>query len=173
MFKSRLTNSETNNFCKIHNILIPKRTKRFETYDIVYSQSKSPKKIYTITESILDKSIKILNQNNLTNYDSSFYSIEFHQRNCGFEKKPYQWSRWHRDDYSSVYFNVYTIIFYIRKDKTVKNGNLDYQIGETKFTHIIKEGDILCFTGNILHKPQSTSGFGCRDIIICFIKRID
>jgi len=31
--------------------------------------------------------------------------------------------------------------------------------------------EALYFPGNMLHKPGSITGFGCRDIIVVFIKR--
>ena len=176
MFKSTLTSKETTNFQKIHNILIPRRKKRYERYEIQSETSRVSEKNkdnYTLTKPVLDKAIDVLKQNSITDFDAQFYSIEFHQRNCGFEKKPYQLFSWHEDDGGAISYRVHTIIFYIRKDIAVKDGNLEYKIGKETFTHIVKEGDILSFKGNIKHRPQPTSGFGCRDIIVCFIKRND
>lgn len=174
MFKSTLTSEETGNFQKIHNTLIPKRKKQYETFQIFNATSRvagKKKENYTLTKPVLDKAISVLKQNNITDFDAKFYSLEFHQRNCGFEKKPYQLFSWHQDDGGATSYRVHTVIFYIRKDIAVKDGNLEYKIGKDKFTHIVKEADILSFKGDIQHKPQPTSGFGCRDIIVCFIKR--
>jgi hypothetical protein len=173
---SKLNQDELDTFKIVHNILIPHRKKRFQTYDILHPTSAfadKNKKIYESINPILVKAVEILNQYNFSNYDINNYCIEFHQRNCGFEKKPYQWSTWHNDDYGAVHNRVYTILFYIRKDNTVKDGNLDYKLNKNKniHTHIVTTGDILCFSGDLQHKPQKTSGFGCRDLIVLFIKR--
>ena len=34
---------------------------------------------------------------------------------------------------------VYTILFYIRKDKTIKGGDLEYKINQKKNIHIVNE----------------------------------
>ena len=176
MNNTRLNQNEIEAFQNIHSKIMPYRRNRFDTYDIIQPTSKlsdKNKKIYEYITPILEKTIEILKLYNYSNYDINKYNMEFHQRNCGFEKKPYQWSTWHKDDYGASRYKVYTILFYIRKDKSVKDGNLEYKLDKDKniFTHIVTTGDILCFSGKLLHKPQPTSGFGCRDLIVVFIKR--
>ena len=136
------------------------------------TQNLVPKKSnIDIVKPILDKSLNILKDNNIYNYDQNKFCIEFHQRNCGFEKNEYQWSTWHYDDDGPFNFKVHTVIFYLRKDKTVKGGNLEYKINRKTEVYHVKSGDIVQFPGNMYHKPQPTYGFGCRDIIVVFIKR--
>ena len=65
-------------------------------------------------------------------------TIEFHQRNCGFEKKYKRTFPWHEDDYGAVNFKVYTIIYYIRKDHTIKGGNLEYKFKNKNYIQQIK-----------------------------------
>ena len=96
--------------------------------------------------------------------------LECHQRNCGFEKKKHTAFKWHIDD-NVTSFPVYTVLFYLRKDITVIGGDLEYKIDNTLYTHQVKSGDIVQLRGDLKHNPQSTSGFGCRDIIVVFIKR--
>ena len=36
-----------------------------------------------------------------------------------------------------------------------------------------KNGQILCFDGDLKHRPQLCFGFGCRDSIVVFIKYIN
>ena len=120
---------------------------------------------------ILNKALSILKENNIYNIDSTNYYIEFHKRNCGFEKKQYQSLDWHYDDYGAINYKVYTVIFYLRKDLTLKGGNLEYKLNKKINIHNVNTGDIVQFSGNMYHKPQPTSGFGCRDIIVVFIKR--
>lgn len=174
MFKARLDPGELKQFSSIHSNLIPHRKKRFEIYDIVWPSSRKAdknKEIYNTIQPILDRSIKILRSNNITDFDLTRYCIEFHQRNCGFEKKKYQWSAWHSDDHAAINYRVYTILYYLRKDRTVAGGDLEYIIDGTKLVHEVTSGDILQFKGDVQHNPQATSGFGCRDIIAVFIKR--
>lgn len=175
----KLTDKETNLFLNIHERCIPKRTKRMETLSII-SQKGTLKldqtKQYELISPILNKAINILTQNNISNFDTNEYLIEFHQRNCGFEKKPYQHFSWHQDNYGPVSYKVHTILFYLRKDITIIGGNLDYKIHDKAHnTHIkrhhIKEGDIVQFDGSLYHRPEETRGFGCRDIIVVFIKQ--
>lgn len=170
-----LNTTETQQFQDIHSSIIPNRTKRFETYDILHKTSNFADKdssIYKKINPILEKAKDILNSLNIKNYDLSKYNMEFHQRNCGFEKKKYQWSTWHKDDYATTSFKVYTILFYIRKDSTVDGGNLDYIIDNTQHKYVVNAGNVVVMRGDVRHKPEATSGFGCRDIIVLFIKRL-
>ena len=171
---SKLDKGELTQFTSIHEKLIPKRRKKMETYDIWENTSRvadKNKENYNLIQPILDKAERILNKNNVSNFDVSKYVIEFHQRNCGFEKKKYQWSGWHCDDGGARQFNCYSILFYLRKDKTIHGGDLEYKESGIIKKHIVSSGDILQFRGDLLHKPEATSGFGCRDIIVIFIKR--
>ena len=163
----KLSQEELEQFIKIHHTIIPNRTKNFEVKDI-NKRSTLPLNIHV---PILDKAVSILGSIGINNVDKNEYYIEFHQRNCGFEKKKHQWSHWHTDDHSSINSKVYSVLFYLRKDVTVKGGDLDYKINKTIYTHKVKPGDIVQFRGDLQHMPQSTNGFGCRDLIVCFIKR--
>lgn len=152
---------------------------------------------------LYEKTTEILNQLDLINQvDLNQIHLEFHARNCfETENEKFQWSAWHCDDYAAVNFEVYTVIYYIRKDITVRGGNLkyvnvepntfnDYDILDKRFysnlmkrlftlkvhnskieTHEVKAGDVLVFPGYMYHLPEPTYGFGCRDIIVIFIKR--
>ena len=171
----KLEKDELNAFTSIHEKLIPKRRKKFETYDIWENTSRVPDKNkdnYNSIQPILDKTEELLKIQNNTNYDLSKYVMEFHQRNCGFEKKKYQWSGWHRDDNAArTEFNCYSILFYLRKDKTIRGGDLEYKEDRKTKKHTVSPGDILQFRGDLRHRPEPTSGFGCRDIIVVFVKR--
>lgn len=145
---------------------INKENKNDETLNLI-----SKKLNIDLVKPILDKSLNILKDNQILNYDQNQFCIEFHQRNCGFEKNKYQWSTWHYDDDGPFNFKVHTVIFYLRKDKTVKGGNLEYKLNKKIELHHVKSGDIVQFSGKVYHKPQPTYGFGCRDIIVVFIKR--
>ena len=166
----KLLHNELSEFIEIHKKLIPERNKKMDKYVIRTSNILNNLE-QDLVKPILNKALNILKENNICNFDSTKYYVEFHQRNCGFEKSNYQWSDWHYDDYGSVNYEVYTVIFYLRKDLTVKGGNLEYKLNKKLNIHNVNVGDIVQFYGNLYHKPQPTSGFGCRDIIVVFIKR--
>ena len=171
---SKLSKELLSLFNTIHQTLIPKRIKKMETYDIWEETSRvgeKNKKNYRLIQPVLDEAERILKGNNISNYDISKYVVEFHQRNCGFEKKKYQWSGWHRDDRGARDFNCYSLLFYLRKDRGIKGGDLEYKDNQTIKKHIVYSGDVLQFRGDLLHRPEATSGFGCRDIIVVFVKR--
>ncbi len=167
MNSSQLNEEELNLFRDIHQQILPHREKRYKTFSIIEKDD-----IDIDLKPIFNKSIEILEKFNYINYNINKYEIEFHQRNSGFEKKPCEYFAWHEDDYEVRNMTVYTILFYIRKDKTIKGGDLKYKINKKKNIHIVNEKDILCFPGNIKHYPQPTYGFGCRDLIAVFIERI-
>ena len=160
----------------ISNEFILKRSKKlnknsFTKKDIHKINCKS--KIESL-EFILKLSYKILEKSNIKNYSKDTFLLEFQKRNSGFEDKEYNYFRWHKDDYAAISYNVYTVIFYIRKDKTLKGGNFLYRYNYDSeiISKEIEERDVLCFKGDILHFPETVKGFGCRDIIVVFFKRL-
>lgn len=165
---SKLNESVIDIFTSKHNNILPKRKKGFEKK---YFVSNTYKNDDIEIELILSKCKEVLDSFDKMDYDISKWYLEFQQRNCGFEKKAERTFDWHVDDYSTVSYKVYTIIFYLRKDITIKGGNLEYKLKKTRYTQKIEGGDILCFDGNIKHRPEICDGMGCRDIIVVFIKR--
>ena len=111
MNTSQLNSFEIDLFSSIHNTILPKRKQNFDTKGIWSNQNLKSK---TIIEPIMIKTKQLLDMFNKTNYDLSQYYIEFHQRNCGFEKKCKRTFDWHKDDYGAVKFKVYTIIYYYK-----------------------------------------------------------
>lgn len=95
----KMTDTEVDTFTEIHKKYIPKRKKRFETYDI---HSNGKQKHIELTQPIIDRAIGCLRDNGVTNFDEKKWCVDFHQRNCGFEKKKYQWSVWHKDDHAVI-----------------------------------------------------------------------
>ena len=171
MFTSKLSDSDIEIFKNIHLQFLPKRNKDFNRSQFKYSYSTNDLNRKTLTNPIIKRAYEILDNQNINNYNKNSYFIEFHQRNCGFEKKTYNWLAWHKDDYGAVPFKVYSILFYLRKDVSVKGGNLLYKINNTKYTYLVEEGNILSFRGDLLHIPETSYGFGCRDLIVVFVKR--
>ena len=168
MNTSTLSQEEKSQFQEFNDCFIPKRKKQFQTYAIT---NKKPKHEEAATV-VLEKSFNVLKENGILDIDKTKFYIEFHKRNSGFEKKNFgEWFDWHKDDYAAVPWKGYSVIYYLRKDNTLKGGDLEYKLDKTRHIHNIKAGDILQFKGNISHRPQATTGFGCRDIIVVFIKR--
>lgn len=165
VISQRMTDIEVDTFTEIHKKYIPKRKRRFATYD-VHSNGK-----HKHTQPIIQRAIDCLRDNGVTNFDEKKWCIDFHQRNCGFEKKKYQWSKWHKDDYAVIRCKVHTVIFYLRKDITVGGGDFEYEKDGKKIIQNIESKSILQFSGDLSHRPQETWGFGCRDSIVVFIKR--
>ena len=166
---SQMKSEEQDSLISIHHTILPKRKKGFEKKNMVYFGSSNSE--HGIEEPILSMAKRVLDSANKTDYDLSKWFVEFQQRNCGFEKKVKRTFDWHRDDYAAVGFKVYTVIFYLRKDKTIKGGNLEYEIDNEKYIQEIESGDILCFDGDLIHRPEICSGMGCRDSIVVFVKR--
>ena len=129
---SELNSDEQHLFTSIHNTFLPKRKQNFDIKGILSGKNLE----YTnIIEPIIIKTKQILDMFNNKNYDLSQYYIEFHQRNCGFEKKYKRTFPWHEDNYGAVNFKVYTVIYYIRKDHTIKGGNLEYVFEKKNYCH--------------------------------------
>ena len=168
MNTSQLNDYEINLFNTIHKLQLPKRRKVFSKKGL-FSKSILLKKI--IIKPIIEKTKYILDLFNKINYDLSKYYIEFQHRNCGFEKKCRRTFPWHVDQDGPMDSKVYSIVFYIRKDRGVKGGGLEYKIKGTKYMQYINEGDIVCFDGDIVHRPEICYGIGCRDSIVVFIKK--
>ena len=119
MNTSELNCYEIDLFASIHNTFLPKRKKNFDRKGISSAKNLKSK---TIIEPIMIKTKQLLDMFNKKNYNLSRYYIEFQHRNCGFEKKCKRTFDWHEDDYGAVKYKVITIIYYIRKDNTIKGG---------------------------------------------------
>lgn len=175
MYTSKLSDFDLENFKNIHYHLLPKRNKDFNKTEFTYPfdiNDKNQIKRKTIVEPIIKKACEILDNQSINNYDKNYYYIEFHQRNCGIEKKIYKpWLTWHEDDYGAVPYKVYSILFYLRKDISIKGGNLLYKINNIQNVYNVEEGNILSFRGDFIHIPEKCTGFGCRDLIVVFVKR--
>lgn len=167
---SQMSEQEQISLTSIHQSIFPKRKKGFEKLSFSYFNN-AKSKYDNITQPVLSMTKHVLESLNITNYDFSAWFMEFQQRNCGFEKKVKRTFDWHRDDYATIGYKVHTIIFYLRKDKTIKGGNLEYEIDDKKYIQEIESGDVLCFNGDLKHRPEICSGMGCRDSIVVFVKR--
>jgi hypothetical protein len=125
---------------------------------------------------IVDMAYNKLDEYGIDNYCDDFL-LEFQQRNCFGPKKNSKLNIWHTDsNLVSIFKQVYTVLFYIRKDKTLKGGNYKCEptkkfFGNKSITIEINEGDCLVFDGNMSHCGENSSGFGCRDVVAVFIEK--
>ena len=126
------------------------------------------------------KATALLKHFGYTKFNEQSVYFEFQRKNYATSTENKDKNKdfiWHYDDSIGFFPKVYTVIFYIRKDPTVKGGNLLYDLEETKQVNIrkveIEEGHVVLFRGDTYHSPEPSSGFGCRDAIIVFVERCD
>lgn len=124
------------------------------------------------------KTTALLKHFRYKNFNEKNISFEFQRRNYasfGESEKEGRDFSWHYDDRVSFGKKVYTVIFYLRKDRTIKGGGLLYDLEETRKKNIrkveVEEGTVVLFPGNIYHSPEPSTGFGCRDSIVVFVER--
>jgi len=75
----------------------------------------------------------------------------------------------HQDNDIHPTISVFTCIIYIRKDKTVRGGLLQfYDTSQKQIIHVFEphERHILIFPGNLYHSVTPLHGFGIRDCIV-------
>ena len=98
------------------------------------------------------------------------FMIEYWRYRLFGEKKSHTFDK-HRDSFGALNDGVNTCIFYLRKDKTFRGGDLEiYDKGNiftSKLIQTIKpNNNILCFDGDVYHKVTDFEGFGIRDCIV-------
>jgi len=109
--------------------------------------------------------------------NQNYFMIEFWRYRLFGENKEHKFSK-HRDSFGALDDGVNTCIFYLRKDKTFKGGDLEIHgmgdIFRTRCLQTIKPNiNILCFDGDIYHKVTDFSGFGIRDCIVVQFGKAD
>lgn len=123
---------------------------------------------------ILFKAFSLLIHKGFHNFDPNIATIEFQRRNYsnfGRRNTNHRDLVWHTDDYSVDPWEVYTVIFYVRKDASVRGGNFFYEENKKEYEIKVSKGLCLIFPGYINHSPQHGSGFGCRDSIVVLVKK--
>lgn len=154
----------------IDNVLGTNRTETFEWKKCTNDLGGETSDFIIANEQItsfLSKASHIL-KNNGYKIDNNNYHIDFHRYNLFGEKYNSELD-WHEDDYGATNYEVCTAIFYLRKDKTIKGGDL---LIKDHDKIIVADGTLLLLDGRTIHKPEDLNGTGCRDSIVVQFKRI-
>ena len=152
----------------LQNVMGENRVNTFEWES--YNNAKNKRSSIESRDSIeqLVANVATILTTNGFNIDSSKYDIGFHRYNL-FGKKHSTPFAWHEDDYGSTDYEVNTAVLYLRKDKTIRGGNLLVK-GANKV--IVEENTIVLMDGRLVHKPEDLDGFGCRDSIVVQFPRV-
>ena len=134
---------------------------------------KDTEKLSNMTKFMLAKAASIMKQKRYK-IDKSKYQIDIQSYNLSLKKYNTKFD-WHEDgiEINLDKLSVYTLIIYLRKDITIKNGNFNVILNHTKNKIYIESDIMILLDGDITHKPDDIEGFGCRDsIVIQYAKNI-
>jgi len=175
---SELSSDKLTEFQEYHEDVF--KNKRKHTRDLFrFRFSLSEDKKPDCLPNIIDYAADLLTDKlGVTNFNKNKNVVEFHQINLFGDNKISSF-KWHQDiGIIYPFMSTYTVIFYLRKDKTVNGGNLHIRPYIQTFCFKpkselvdISNGKIFMFDGAMEHKPEVSSGFGCRDIIVVFFHR--
>jgi hypothetical protein len=165
-----------NKVCRLPNIIFSKVLKIIEFTKLkmeLLSIYKYNFSIFTISFHRINYSnFELNNKTNKTK--NKKHNIKYIQ-NSSFSSK-YNLSKdiEYIQDNGTIYPECYTVIYFIRKDKGIKDSNFRYYDNNTRKTELkINTGTNLLYPGNTYYKHEVGSGFGCKDyIMIQFKKRI-
>ena len=172
MYKSELSDYELKEFIRIHKEFLLIGNKHYNITSFEFPRQKINKNKQTdILYPILKKKkvYEILDLNQF-DYNKNQYYIEFHQRNCSFEKR-HIISLIGIKMIMMLFHIKYIVHYFILEKIAVKGGNLLYKENGKQLKHIVRSGNILSFKGDLMHFPQQSNGFGCRYLIVLFVKR--
>ena len=99
------------------------------------------------------------------NFDPHTHYIELQRYNVTGLVKPHY--DWHIDDNGPLNCKVVSIIYYLRKDKTVRGGDLAFFRKKFKTYSNLA----ITFKGNKYHRATDMKGHGVRDCIVVMFKR--
>ena len=75
-------------------------------------------------------------------------------------------------DNGGIYPECYTAIYFIRKDKGIKDSNFRYYDNNVRKKELkIHTGTNLLFPGSTYYKHETGYGFGCKDYIMIQFKK--
>jgi len=134
----------------------------FVNSDFININSSITKFISQSANLLLEKGFNI-NKNN--------FHVDFHRYYLNNESYETDFT-WHKDDKGATSYNVNIIIFYLRKDPTLKGGNLLYKKDINIRKININKNNIVLMRGDLIHKPENLQGYGRRDSIVIQFERI-
>lgn len=175
---STLSDNKLIEFQGYHNDVFKNKrlyTRNFYNFRFNLSKDKKPDSLSNIIEYAAEL---LTTELGITNFVKDKNVVEFHQINL-FGENEISSFKWHQDIGIIYPFKTtYTVIFYLRKDSTVKGGDLQIRpyIQRLSFkpkSEVINvsNGKVMMFDGSMEHKPCKSSGFGCRDIIVVFFHK--
>ena len=141
---------------------INESTDNFTNFDFIKIDSNITNLISKSADLLLENGFKI---------NKNIFHVDFHR--YFINNKKYETDlTWHTDDNGATPYNVNTIIFYLRKDSTLKGGNFLYKENTNIHKINISKNNILLMRGDLIHKPQDIDGYGRRESIVVQFERI-
>ncbi len=137
-------------------------TNNFTNSDFIEIDSNITNLISQSADLLLENGFKI---------NKNIFHVDFHRYYINNEKYETDLT-WHTDDKGATPYNVNTIIFYLRKDPTLKGGNLLYKKNSNIHKININKNNILLMRGDLIHKPEDIDGYGRRESIVVQFERI-
>ena len=119
---------------------------------------------YNHFNELLEESANLLKSKGYR-FDPHTHYIELQRYNVSGRTKPHY--DWHVDDNGPLKCKVVSIIYYLRKDDTIKGGDLAFFRKKFK-TH---SNLAITFKGNKYHRATDMNGYGIRDSIVVMFKR--
>jgi hypothetical protein len=119
---------------------------------------------------VCDIASEFLNMNHF-NHNKQFWYMDVIRYDLDNQKKGVSSGlAWHCEN--DNYDNLITVLFYLRMDENIKDGNLRYK-DKDNVNHMleIKSGTTVIMDGEVPHKPQNPYGTGKRDLIIVSFKK--
>ena len=118
---------------------------------------------------IIELASLILNENNIKHFKNE-WDIDIIQYNLSGEIDVDSTLALHKEDDNG--YNMVSVLFYLRKDDTLTDGNLIYiDKDKNKQKIIIKNETTIIMDGRVYHQPEKCSGCGYRQtIIVGFIR---
>ena len=114
---------------------------------------------------LIQETKKLMEQNKFKINEERFY-VEFHKYNIQGQYQPM--FDWHEDDNGAVNYNVCTCIYYLHKDETIIDGDLQFTEIDVK----IKPNLAVLFNGYETHRISLMDGHGQRKSIVFMFERI-
>ena len=121
-------------------------------------------------DNLINRSYKLLTDNGYK-VNKEIFHIDLHIYNLNNNKIENEFA-WHEDDCNGEEVN--TVIYYLKKDSSILNGNFLYKNKNNKKCELdINNNMIVLLDGRIKHKPDDLEGKGSRKSIVVQFKRLE